>query len=164
MTREERKAEAQRLYDAGNSKRAVADFMGLPHSTVGHLLKGCMRKKVVVRDFQEFDGVKYYRTDGGWYRSSKPMQKYLHRVIWEKKNGPIPKGKHVHHKDHDQSNNPEDCSNYELLSDWEHQQHHMKERYANARKDEGDNGGGNTGGPDQESGTGSEPDSDAAKA
>lgn len=39
---------------------------------------------------------------------------WLHRYIWEKANGAIPKGSHIHHKDGDTLNN--DLSNLECLT------------------------------------------------
>ncbi len=44
--------------------------------------------------------------------------KRLHRYLWEKHNGPIPKGWHIHHKDGNYLNN--NLSNLELVSPKEH--------------------------------------------
>ena len=49
----------------------------------------------------------------------------LHRYVWEKFNGTIPKGYHVHHVDHDKNNN--DIENLRLLTKSEHQRLHGKE-------------------------------------
>lgn len=43
---------------------------------------------------------------------------YLHRRIWEQKNGPIPEGFHIHHIDGNKENN--DISNLECISKGEH--------------------------------------------
>lgn len=45
-----------------------------------------------------------------------------HRFVYETFNGPIPKGHHVHHKDHDPSNN--DPDNLVLMTAAEHIKHH----------------------------------------
>ena len=68
-----------------------------------------------------FNGHKYFKGRGGYYSlSNREKHKYpeierrLHRAIWVFHNGPIPKGYHVHHKDHNTENN--DISNLEVLS------------------------------------------------
>lgn len=62
--------------------------------------------------------------DGGLYRGW-PGQRYLsrggrilHRAVWESAFGPIPKGCHIHHKDHDALNNL--IENLECLPKNEH--------------------------------------------
>src|SRR5689334_9661561 len=60
------------------------------------------------------------------YRGSKYFSKRsrrLHRVVWEYHHGPVPKGYHVHHKDHDRANNQ--IGNLELLTPKEHLAHHV---------------------------------------
>lgn len=49
----------------------------------------------------------------------------LHRVVWEKHNGPIPKGYVVHHIDHNRKNY--DISNLCLLPMSEHNRQHIYE-------------------------------------
>ena len=46
----------------------------------------------------------------------------MHRYVWERHNGPIGAGLHVHHVDGDKSNN--DISNLELLTASDHSIHH----------------------------------------
>lgn len=46
----------------------------------------------------------------------------LHRYVWEKNNGPVPDGYHVHHKDLDKDNN--DISNLGLMLGKTHEQLH----------------------------------------
>lgn len=53
---------------------------------------------------------------------------YEHRHVWESANGPIPDGFHVHHRNHDRSDNrPE---NLELLDGRAHNRHHTAARHA----------------------------------
>ena len=65
------------------------------------------------------------------YFSSSPEKcfgyktKRLHRYIWEKYNGEIPKGFHIHHKDGNPLNNSLD--NLECLSSKEHNKKHYDE-------------------------------------
>lgn len=49
---------------------------------------------------------------------------YLHRDVYADTHGPIPKGMHVHHKDHDPFNN--DPSNLTVLTPKQHNQEHGK--------------------------------------
>lgn len=68
---------------------------------------------------QEFLGERYYRC--GPYFQRKGNR--LHRVVYEKTQGVIPKGMHVHHIDGDRSNNSPD--NLELLTVKEHVKEHI---------------------------------------
>lgn len=78
---------------------------------------------------QEFNGVRFYRKPHGYYKSDNSAGNlYMHRHVWEFYNGPIPAGYHVHHKDHDRSNNTID--NLELLHKSEHATMHGKHRAA----------------------------------
>ena len=56
---------------------------------------------------QKFDGVSYYRKPGGYYKSGfvKHGGRYMHRVVWERHNGPIPAGFHIHHVNGDKADN-----------------------------------------------------------
>lgn len=70
---------------------------------------------------QEFNG-KIYRLYPGENYYSRGARR-LHRIVWENFNGPIPKGKHIHHKDGDKSNN--EISNLEMVAPGWHVRHHM---------------------------------------
>lgn len=75
-----------------------------------------------------FNGYKFTRDDKtGYYLSSViDGKRYrLHRYIWEYYNGKIPKGYHIHHKDHNKNNN--EISNLELLTKKEHSKRHAME-------------------------------------
>ena len=67
-----------------------------------------------------FDGKRFTKFGNYWRRS----RKFLHRAIWEKANGPIPKGCHVHHKDGDRENN--DLGNLEIKDGRRHISDHQK--------------------------------------
>lgn len=78
------------------------------------------------KDLACFDGYSF-RLDKktGYYLSTKKIgarRKRLHVHVWEKFNGPVPAGYHVHHKDGDKSNNT--IENMELLTSSEHAKHH----------------------------------------
>jgi len=66
----------------------------------------------------------YFRsTDGTW----------LHRMIWEESNGPMPDGHEIHHKDHNPLNNSLD--NLECLEKSAHKSYHAKMRKGVAKTD-----------------------------
>ena len=72
------------------------------------------------------DGIKFYECRAGYFCGSlnqKPIR--LHRYIWQKHYGEIPKGFDIHHKDHDKSNNS--IENLELVDRHKHHSDHMKE-------------------------------------
>jgi hypothetical protein len=81
-----------------------------------------------------FNSLKFIRDEKtGYYLCSRKVngkRPRLHRYVWEFHNGEIPKGFHVHHIDHNKSNN--DISNLELL-DFDT---HMKYHYEEGKKDE----------------------------
>lgn len=77
------------------------------------------------------DGQKFTKDKkSGYYISSKPINGgkkiLLHRYVWQKHNGEIPKGYIVHHIDEDKENN--DISNLMLMSLSEHSSKHTRER------------------------------------
>ena len=78
-----------------------------------------MQVNVISDTIQEFDGLRYYLC--GLYFQRDGVR--LHRVVWQSFNGrEIPDGWHVHHADHDRSNNQPD--NLRLITAAEHMRHH----------------------------------------
>ena len=75
-----------------------------------------MQPTIIGETIQEFDGKRYYRS-GTYFRNKE--KGLLHRRVWEKNYGPIPPDYHVHHRDHDRSNN--NPSNLECLDSFTHQ-------------------------------------------
>lgn len=83
----------------------------------------------------EYYGIKWYPDRKGyWLGTVKGKPVRLHRYVWEKYNGKIPKGYHVHHIDHNPDNN--DIANLQLLSSQEHLSMHGNDEsnIAKARK------------------------------
>lgn len=77
------------------------------------------------KKFAYFGGLRFCRDDKTGYYLNAKTHKYLHRAVYEKTNGPIPQGYHIHHVDHDKgNNNPE---NLELLTEHEHRMRHADE-------------------------------------
>lgn len=72
-------------------------------------------------EYAFFDGIEFCK-DGEYYVNRKYGR--LHRHIYSYYNGPIPDGCHVHHKNHDKSNN--NINNLSCISHSEHIALHMK--------------------------------------
>lgn len=64
-------------------------------------------------------------------------RKRLHVYVWEKANGPVPKGFHVHHKDENKSNNS--LENLEILTESEHHKLHAKRLTSEVMKKRAEN-------------------------
>ncbi|MDE1970980.1 MAG: HNH endonuclease [Patescibacteria group bacterium] len=79
---------------------------------------------------QEHFGQRFYldKDSGYWISVTFPKIR-AHRFVWEKVNGKIPKGFHIHHKDGNKSNN--DINNLECLSPKEHIDRHFTEERRN---------------------------------
>lgn len=60
------------------------------------------------------------------WRQKKHGYTTLHRAVWEHHYGPVPKDCHIHHRDHDRSNN--DISNLVCLTSSEHSALHYPEK------------------------------------
>ena len=75
---------------------------------------------VISETKQSFLGENYYKCGEYFQRSGVR----LHRKVWEHHNGEIPKGFHVHHIDHNKSNNSH--RNLELVHGSAHMSHHQK--------------------------------------
>src|SRR3990167_709873 len=82
-----------------------------------------------VREFQVYRGITYYLDGQGYYRSSRKHGSLaLHRQIWTDAYGPIPDGHHIHHLEHDSTNNK--LSNLDCMSAGEHAGHHYSSKAA----------------------------------
>lgn len=75
---------------------------------------------VISSTVQEFQGARYYLC-GHYFQRGK---KRLHVAVWEAANGKVPRGHHVHHRDHIKHHNW--LENLELLTRAEHFIHHGK--------------------------------------
>ena len=76
----------------------------------------------------EYDGMSWHRYPDAPGRTDRLYFKhhttYLHRYVWEKHNGPIPKGCHIHHIDGNPLNN--DISNLRCVTPFEHAGEHPR--------------------------------------
>lgn len=76
--------------------------------------------------FQEHYGIRFCRDDKSGYYLNSNLIIRAHRFVWEKHNGPIPDGMHIHHKDENKGNN--DISNLEMMPAAEHLSMHQIKR------------------------------------
>lgn len=73
-----------------------------------------VQTEIRVTRFIEYDGIRFYSDQRGyWLGTINNKPKRLHIYVWEKYNGPVPKGYHIHHIDHDSNNN--DIENLQLI-------------------------------------------------
>lgn len=96
----------------------------------------CYRLGSRSKDGVEYDGLWFSRTGKNnyyWHKRSDKTVVSLHRYTWEKHNGPIPDGYHVHHLDHDSANNA--IENLELISVSDHGRMHIQHRIENGTLD-----------------------------
>lgn len=73
----------------------------------------------------EYDGLRFCRDDKTGYYLNSTIRKRLHRYVWEREVGAIPKGYSVHHIDGDKSNNA--ISNLAIMTNTGHQRLHGQE-------------------------------------
>ena len=76
--------------------------------------------------YQSFNGFKFTRDDKTGYYQNCKLKTRIHRYVWAFYNGEIPKGYHIHHKDHDKSNNQ--IENLEAMTYNKHISMHGLER------------------------------------
>jgi hypothetical protein len=61
------------------------------------------------------DEIRFTKTKGGYLRATFNGRRILmHTYVWEKHNGPVPKGYGIHHKDLNRENNA--IKNLEMLT------------------------------------------------
>ncbi len=79
------------------------------------------------------DGFKFTISGGKKYHYNSTLRRHLHQYIWEKENGPIPKGYEIHHIDMDTTNN--NLENLQLLTAEEHKEIHKALSWSEERKE-----------------------------
>lgn len=70
-------------------------------------------------------GRKFFLNRLGYWSSVKASEPLAHQWVWMNHFGDIPEGYHIHHKDHDKSNN--DIENLEMLSPSDHLKKHWQD-------------------------------------
>ena len=70
------------------------------------------------------DGIRFTKSNGKIYHYNSKLRKHMHQYVWEKENGPTPKGWEIHHIDGDTDNN--DISNLQAMPMLEHKAIHAE--------------------------------------
>ena len=100
-------SEAYEVYKKGHSLEDVGKMFGMSRQSVyaAFKLRGYKLRKKKELPFIIYDGIKWTTSMYGYLRAtSRKKHLSLHRYVWEKEYGPIPKGHDIHHKDRDRAN------------------------------------------------------------
>ena len=73
----------------------------------------------------EYDGYRFSLTKAGYYRKTTKPRIFLHVYIWEKYNGPKPRGYDIHHINGRKTDNR--IENFELIKHGLHSKRHHQE-------------------------------------
>ena len=112
--------DAYQLYLDGFSLQQVAEKIGVTRQCLFIAFK---RRSFKLRSpnfkpFQMLDGFKFTVRGHGYYEMTTGNRELMHRYVWEKYNGKIPKGYDIHHRNRDKSDNS--IENLELIQHSEH--------------------------------------------
>jgi hypothetical protein len=107
-------------YQKGYSLAEVGKMFGVSRQSVYECfkirnLKLREKKKL---ECQYYNDIKFTPQSNGYYRMSFGNRELMHRVVWKKEKGKIPKNFDVHHINHDRTDNR--IENLELISKSEH--------------------------------------------
>lgn len=124
--RNDEKAEAAFvLYQRGKSLEQVGAEFDCSRQTIYMMFKRRgwdLRPRRAPLPHVDFDGRKFTLRKNGYYGATSGKRESLHRVMWEKANGPIPDGFDVHHINGVRTDNRMD--NFHLISKAEHARLH----------------------------------------
>lgn len=126
------------LYLHGYSLEQVAKSMGVTRQCVYKAFKkrGLDLRGPNFRPFQEYNGLKFTLKNTGYYALSVNDRCLMHRYVWEKEKGKIPKGWDIHHINGIKSDNR--IENLECLPKSEHTRKYSphNNQYTKGRKRE----------------------------
>jgi hypothetical protein len=124
--------DGDRLSDA-----AKQQWQTMRPKMLAQLEKACIRRRRKLHDLEWKHFRETKKEDGRyftryWDEAGKYRAIYRYQWMWIQHHGPIPKGYHVHHKDHDPTNDA--IENLELLSEVEHHKLHGAEMHMKGAK------------------------------
>ena len=101
--------EMYKKYKQGYSCRKIGKMYGLRGCSVCSGFKA-KRRQFKLRTkktlpFITYDNIKFTINPDGYYYATNGNREKLHRYIWEKHKGKIPKGYHVHHLNNNKTDN-----------------------------------------------------------
>ena len=107
-------------YCEGLSLSKVGKEYGLTRQSVysGFARRGYELRKRNDQPYQILDGIKFTLRNHGYYAATTGDRELMHRYVWRKYNGDIPKNHDIHHIDRNRGNN--DINNLELYSKSDH--------------------------------------------
>lgn len=94
-------------YKDGMSLATIAKLYGCTRQAVYDVFRtrGYRLRSKMLKGARVVDGVRYTFDGNGYLRGTKDGERvYLHKVVWQSKNGPIPPGYQLHFKDNDKEN------------------------------------------------------------
>lgn len=111
---------AYEMYLDGLSLNQVGEKIGVSRQCLykAFKIRGYQLRSPNFQPYQFFDGHKFTLRGHGYYEKSTGLRELMHRYVWEKSNGKIPKGYDIHHRDRNKANNQID--NLELIKHDEH--------------------------------------------
>jgi hypothetical protein len=100
---------------------------------VGKVDKNCLSERFF-RKFQIYDGIKFSLRNNGYYAKTNGDRMLMHRYVWEKERGKIPKGWDIHHINENKEDNR--IENLECLPKAEHTKKYspFNNQYTKGRK------------------------------
>jgi uncharacterized protein YbdZ (MbtH family) len=112
--------DAYALYLSGLSLKQVAESLQVTRQCVYKAFKkrGFTLRGVNFRPFFIYDDKKFTLRNNGYYSLTTNERTLMHRYVWQKENGKIPKGWDIHHKNENKADNR--IENLECLSKSEH--------------------------------------------
>jgi hypothetical protein len=111
---------AYQMYLDGLSLDQVGKEIGVTRQCLYKAFKrrGYKLRSPNFQPYQFYDGHKFTLRGHGYYQKSTGNRDLMHRYVYEKENGIIPKGFDIHHRNRDKSDNR--IENLELIEHSEH--------------------------------------------
>ncbi len=118
-----------KMYQRGFTIIKVAEKFGITKQSVFSAFQrmGFVTRKKRPRNYIIVDCIKFSLRNSGYYAKTGGDRESIHRYLYKKHYGPIPKDKIVHHIDMDKENN--NPGNFGLTTRGDHNKlHHTKKR------------------------------------
>jgi len=116
----EKYKEMYETYKKGFSLEDIGKMYGMSRQSVyaGFKCRSFILREKNKLPFLIIDDIKFTLRNNGYYGRTNGERDLMHRYVWIKNNGEIPKGYDIHHINHDKSDNR--ISNLEMYTKSEH--------------------------------------------